>query len=326
MLKTLKPIAKFFNSVLNLSDGGGIMSDGESLTLWFASWQSEARMTLIKVKPVYVCFSRYQRIEVYDSSVFGRLLVLNGEIQLSSKFNAYIHESMVHPSLLLHPNPKDVLIVGGGDGGSTTEVVKHNVESVTVVEIDEEVVKTAKRYFPEISAGFSDPRVKLIFDDGRAFLEKCSQKFDVIINDMSDPVGPAKSVFTKEFFILVREHLSDGGIFTTHVESPDSCEEFFYRVLATMREVFPIVRPYRVWTPPYTDYWGRAIASIRYDPLKLASQEVEERVKRRGITLKWLTPELYHSIFRSLSRDVLEKMEMSWEPITETNFPEFKRT
>ncbi|MBS7288334.1 MAG: polyamine aminopropyltransferase [Candidatus Freyarchaeota archaeon] len=300
--------------------------DGESgETLWFASMQGEGRVFMMRVKPLHVRVSKYQRIEVYESKYYGRILTLNGEIQLASRFNAYIHESMVHPALLTHPNPRRVLIVGGGDGGSTAETLKHGVESVTVVEIDEEVVKVAREFFPEISSGFSDPRVKLVFEDGRRFLEECSQRFDVIINDMSDPVGPAKSVFTEEFFRLVCEHLEEDGVFATHVESPDTCEEFFYRALATLKTVFPLVRPYRVWIPPYAEYWGRAVASKRYDPLKLSAKELETRITERNVELMWLTPELCVALFHSLSKDILEKTNLEWKPLRDGDFPEFRR-
>ncbi len=304
----------------------GLHLNGETgESLWFASLQSENRVFMIRVKPVHVRVSRFQRIEVYESEFYGKILALNGEIQLASHFNAYIHESMVHPALLTHPSPKNVLIIGGGDGGSVTEVLKHDVKGVTVVEIDEEVVKVAREFFPEISSGFSDLRVKLVFEDGRKFLEKCDQEFDVIINDMSDPVGPAKSVFTKEFFSLVYKRLRNDGIFATHIESPDTCEEFFYRALSTLKEVFPIVRPYRVWTPPYAEFWGRVIASKHYDPLNLSLEELKELAERRKLVFQWLTPELFKAIFYSFSRDILEKMNQKWRPLTDDDFPKFKR-
>ncbi|MEM3466527.1 MAG: fused MFS/spermidine synthase [Candidatus Jordarchaeales archaeon] len=293
--------------------------------LWFASLQGEGRVFMMKVRPVHVRVSRYQRIAVYDSDYYGRILALNGEIQLASRFNSYIHESMIHPVLLTHPNPRRILIIGGGDGGSTTEVLKHGVNSVTVVEIDEEVVEVAKEFLPEVSSGFSDPRVRIIFEDGRSFLEECKEKFDVIINDMSDPVGPARSVFTEEFFRLVYDHLEEDGLFATHVESPDSCEEFFYRANATLKAVFPIVRPYRVWTPPYAEYWGRVVASKFYDPLTLNVKEIEDRIRKRSVELRWLTPELYVSLFNSLSKDILERMSYGWKTLTDADFPNFKR-
>ncbi|MEM2156070.1 MAG: fused MFS/spermidine synthase [Candidatus Jordarchaeales archaeon] len=301
------------------------MNEEHDGALWFASLQGEGRVFMMKVRPVHVRVSRYQRIEVYDSDYYGRILALNGEIQLASRFNSYIHESMIHPVLLTHPNPRRILIIGGGDGGSTTEVLKHGVDSVTVVEIDEEVVEVAKEFLPEVSSGFSDPRVRIIFEDGRSFLEECKEKFDVIINDMSDPVGPARSVFTKEFFRLVYDHLEEDGLFATHVESPDSCEEFFYRANATLKAVFPIVRPYRVWTPPYAEYWGRVVASKFYDPLTLNVKEIEDRIRRRSVELRWLTPELYVSLFNSLSKDILERMSYGWKTLTDADFPNFKR-
>ncbi|WXG40029.1 MAG: fused MFS/spermidine synthase [Candidatus Freyarchaeum deiterrae] len=299
--------------------------NNENLTLWFANWHTDNIQHLVKVKPIYSTQSEYQRIEVVDSEVYGRLLILNGEIQLSTKFNSYIHESMTHPALLLHPHPKNVLIIGGGDGGSTTEVVKHNVESDTVVEIDRKVVQVAKEYFPGVSAGFSDKRVTIKYLDGRDFVEKSKDKFDVIINDISDPTESACTVFTRSFFGKLYDCLREDGVFLTHAESPDSCEEVFYRVIATLRDVFPIVRPFRVWIPPYIDFWGRVIASKKYDPLELDVSDITERISERGFLLEWLTPELFYAMFRSFSKDVIDKMNQKWRIITETDFPLFNR-
>lgn len=297
----------------------------ENLTLWFANWHTDNIQHLVKVKPVYSIQTKYQRIEVVDSRVYGRLLILNGEIQLSTKFNSYIHESMTHPALLLHSDPKKVLIIGGGDGGSTTEVIKHKVESVTVVEIDREVVRVAKEYFPSLCVGFSDKRVTIEYADGRDFVENCKTKFDVIINDISDPKESACTVFTRRFFGKLYDCLRDDGIFLTHAESPDSCEEVFYRVIATLRDVFPIVRPFRVWIPPYIDFWGRVIASKKYDPLELNVKQIAERINERRLPLEWLTPELFYSMFRYFSKDIINKMNQEWRIITENDFPPFIR-
>jgi len=297
----------------------------ENLTMWFANWHTDNIQHLVKVKSIYCTNSEFQRIEVVDSKVYGRLLILNGEIQLSTKFNSYIHESMTHPALLLHPNPKNVLIIGGGDGGSTTEVIKHNIESVTVVEIDEKVVQVAREYFPSISAGFSDPRVTIKYLDGRNFVENCGQKFDVIINDISDPKESACTVFTKSFFVKLYNCLRKDGLFITHAESPDSCEEVFYRVIATLRDVFPIVRPFRVWIPPYIDFWGRIIASKKYDPLEFDATQIAERIRDRNLLLEWLTPDLFYAMFRYFSKDVINRMSQEWRIITEEDFPIFKR-
>lgn len=289
---------------------------GNQSQMWFANWHSPNILNLLKVQTVYACQSDIQRIEVVESPVYGRMLLLDGEIQLADRCDAHIHESLVHPALLSHEDPKTVLIVGGGDGGACREVLKHSVSKISLVEIDPAVTEIAKEYFPQISEGLSDHRVEIIYMDGFEFIKRSSLTYDVIIMDLSDPIGPAAPLFTLEFFQEAYHRLSPKGLLATHAESPDSCPDAFYRVISTLKRVFPIVRPYRVWIPCYMDLWGRVIASRYYDPLRLSVSQVARRMEERGLRVNWLTPEIFFAIFRLFSKDIQNQLAQDWPPVT----------
>ena len=232
---------------------------------------------------------------------------------------------MVHAALLNQPSPECVLVVGGGDGGSSREIVKHGVDHIDVVELDERVVEVCREYFPGFATGLDDDRVTLQFRDGIEFVQTTDRTYDVILLDISDPQGPAQSVFTREFYSELNAILSEDGILVTHCESPDSSEDIFYRINATLETSFPIVRPYRHWVPAYIDFWGRAIASKEHDPRELTESDIAHRLEAREVQTEWLTPELCHAMFRSLNKGVRNRLSEDWTPISESQMVEFKR-
>lgn len=168
--------------------------------------------SLLIKKKLYFTRSPYQKIEVYDTFPFGRILVLDGIFQTSEKEEFIYHEMLVHPAMFYCANPKKVLIIGGGDGGALEEVLKHPVEKVWVVEIDKKVVEVSKKYLPSISKGaFKDKRVKLVIGDGVKFIKNYKNFFDVIILDLSDPWGPARKVISLKFYQGVKRTLKKNG-------------------------------------------------------------------------------------------------------------------
>ncbi len=166
--------------------------------------------------------SRYQRVAVHATEAFGKLMVIDGYIMLTSRDNFLYHEMMAHPALFTHPDPKRVLIIGGGDCGTLREALKHpGVESATQVDIDQEVTKAAERYFPELCASNSDPRAQLRFNDGIAWVKNAEAgSYDVIIVDSTDPVGPAEGLFAEPFFRDCYRALGDDGVLVQQSESP----------------------------------------------------------------------------------------------------------
>lgn len=165
--------------------------------------------------------SQFQKIEIYETAQHGKVLLHDGFFMISDRDEAIYHEMISHVPLFTHPNPKSVLIIGGGDGGAAREVLRHpSVEKCTMVEIDGEVVEACKEFFPHVASSFSHPKLDLRIEDGVAFMKATQEKFDVIIIDSTDPIGPATPLFGEEFYSDVRRSLTDDGIVVAQGESP----------------------------------------------------------------------------------------------------------
>jgi len=164
----------------------------------------------------------YQKIEIYDTETFGKLMVIDGCTMVSSRDNFLYHEMMAHPALFTHPNPKRVLIIGGGDCGTLREVLKHTeVQQVQQVDIDERVTRLSEQYFPELCESNQDPRAELHFTDGIKWLRETHKgSVDVIIVDSTDPVGPGEVLFTEAFYRYCYRALGENGILVQQSESP----------------------------------------------------------------------------------------------------------
>ncbi len=171
------------------------------------------RLDITKV--LHECQTDYQKIMIFENPTFGRVLVLDSIIQTTQYDEHIYHEMFVHQPLLTHPDPKNVLIIGGGDGGLLREVIKYpSVETVTMVEIDSMVIELCKQHMPTLSDGsFDDPRLRLVVQDAMTFITTCQQSFDVILSDTSDPVGPNEPLFSDDFYQHCQRCLSTQGIF-----------------------------------------------------------------------------------------------------------------
>ncbi|MGY0504724.1 polyamine aminopropyltransferase [Luteimonas sp. e5] len=166
--------------------------------------------------------SPFQKIEIYDSTDWGKLMLIDGAMMLTSRDNFLYHEMIAHPALFTHPHPKRVVIIGGGDCGTLREVLKHpGVESVTQCDIDEQVTRMAEKHFPELCESNGDARAEIMFDDGLAYMKNCpAGSVDVVIVDSTDPVGPAEGLFNAAFFADCARALKDDGILVQQSESP----------------------------------------------------------------------------------------------------------
>lgn len=285
--------------------------------MWFANWHSEETYQFVRSESVHTEQTEIQRLEVIETDAYGRVLLQDGELQIATDADAAVHEAMVHPALLTHNDPTKVLIIGGGDGGSTREVLKYGPNRVDLVEIDERVIEVSKEYFPGFATDLDDDRVDIHIMDGRRFVYQTDHTYDAVIMDISDPQGPAKTVFTDGFYKEVTNVMADDAVLHTHCESPDVSGDYFYRILSTLSEHFENVDPYRNWVPAYIDFWGRTVASDAYSPYELSVDEISSRIEERDLTLEWLTPELFHAMFRSLNKRVREKMAQNWPPLTD---------
>ncbi len=231
-------------------------------------------------KVLYEDKSEYQEILVLESPGFGKLLVLDGVVQLDEKYEFMYHEYLAHVPLYAHPNPEDVLIIGGGDGGTLREVLKHDcVKRAVLVDIDRKVVEVSKKFFPTLSCSFEDPRAIVVHEDGYKYVQDYEGEFDVIIVDSTDPVGFAHVLTTEEFFRFVHRALKDEGIFCAQTESIHYHLEMVVRIQKTLQKVFPIVDLYTSVVPIYAGYWWTySIASKKY-PLRKPSRDVKVRTK-----------------------------------------------
>lgn len=200
------------------------------------------------------------------------MLVLDGVFQTSVKDEFMYHESIVHIPLFLHPNPKRVLIIGGGDGGSAREAVRHpEVESVAMVDIDGKVIELSKQYFPEISKAMleENPKLTVTVGDGIAFMRQAENYYDVIIVDCSDPVGPGEGLFTYDFYKDTFKALKDDGIFVQQTESPFMHGKLVKDVFDCVSDIFPIARLYTAFIPLYpSGMHCFTLGSKKYDPLQ----------------------------------------------------------
>lgn len=254
--------------------------------VWFCELHQKRVGLNIKVKRfVYSGESPFQEITILDTYEFGRMLVLYGSVMVTEKDEFFYHEMISHVPLGAHPNPGDVLIIGGGDGGTLREVLKHpQVERATLVEIDKMVVEKCKEFLPSIATDFDNPKARLVFEDGDKYLADCNEHFDVIIVDGSDPVGPAEVLFQKSFHQKASRCLRDDGIFVTQSESPLYHQKTVRALYRNLGQIFPVVKMYHAYVPTYpSGIWSFAFCSKRYDPFEKldASNERWEKIKTK---------------------------------------------
>ena len=230
--------------------------------------------------------SAFQAIEVHDTVPFGRLFRLDGHFMTSEKDEFFYHENLVHLAALTHPRPESALIVGGGDGGSAEELLKHpSMRSVTLAEIDSAVVDIARKYLGAVHGGaLDDPRLTLKVGDGFAYVRAATERFDLIILDLTDPGGPSELLYTADFYRACAARLNPGGAMTLHIASPIAHPDRIRATLAGLREAFPLVTPYLTSIPLYGGLWMMACASATLDPRSLSAEELDRRIAERGLT------------------------------------------
>lgn len=251
--------------------------------------------------------TKYQQIEVADTDIFGRILILDGKIQSAESDEYIYHEALVQPAMLLNPAPRRVLVIGGGEGATLREVLKHSlVEELVMVDLDQQVVDICRELLPSWHQGsFEDQRLKLFYMDARDFLESKEQLFDVIISDVPEPVesGPALKLFTRQYFELVKKRLAPQGLLA--LQAGDYGLPFIdahSSIYNTIRQVMPFVQSYRAFVPSFNTEWGFIIASIDQTYL-FAPEKIDLLIKERNINLKYFDGETYKSIF-ALPKDI----------------------
>ncbi len=227
----------------------------------------------------------FQQVEIIDTQSYGRCLVLDGKMQSSERDEFIYHEALVHPAMVIHPNPKNVFIVGGGEGATLREILRYpSVEHVLMVDIDKEVVESCRRHLPQWHQGaFEDPRTELQYLDARKYLEETEEVYDLIIIDISEPVeeGPAYLLYTREFYTLILERLGAAGMISLQAGTISAGNLLnFSAVYQTLKAVFPIVAPYYACIPSFGLPWGFALASKQVDPNLFDPKEIDDRISR----------------------------------------------
>ncbi|HTZ17488.1 MAG TPA: polyamine aminopropyltransferase [Dissulfurispiraceae bacterium] len=235
--------------------------------------------------------SPFQEIMVIENPHFGRMLILDGVVQITARDEFFYHEMLVHMLLHAHPDPKKVIVIGGGDGGVVREVLKHDsIEKVYFIEIDEEVINVSKKYFPEVACGVDDKRVEIKCMDGAEFVKGREGDIDAVIVDSTDIIGFAKSLFTVEFFKSVKDCLADEGMFVSLSESLHFHKDMVIEVQEALKLIFPIVDLYTAPLATYAGNWWTFSA---------ASKKLDLRTMRRkySIDTKYYSDEIHGQAF-----------------------------
>jgi spermidine synthase len=234
--------------------------------------------------------SDYQKIEVIENDYFGRVLLLDDLVQTSERDEFFYHEMLVHPALVSHSSPQNILVIGGGDGGALKEILRCPIKYACLVEIDQQVIDVSKEYFPWLLPSLEDERTELIIADGIEFIEKTDKKFDIVFVDSSDPAGPSASLHERDFYENLKRCLSLGGIVVSQAGSPFYHLESIKKKDAFLKKLFKNVCFYTSPVPTYPGgSWCFVFLSDEVQPLKI------KRDPPRG--LKYFNLEIHKAAF-----------------------------
>lgn len=266
------------------------------MDLWLKEMQLEdagiamtykVKETLVRKK------TQFQDLAIVDTEVFGRMLVLDGIVQTTIKDEFVYHEMIAHIPLFTHPNPKKVLVVGGGDGGAIREILRHpSVEKAVLCEIDGDVVEECKKYLPEISCALTDPRCEVFIGDGIKYVKEHKNEFDVIIVDSTDPFSIAEGLFGGNFYKDIYEALTEDGIFIAQTETPFYLPETVKKVFSDAKAIFPVTKMFMAAIPTYPGgYWSFTVGSKKHDPSQVDITKIPQ------MDTKYYTPEIHRACF-----------------------------
>ncbi|WP_421978942.1 polyamine aminopropyltransferase [Roseivirga seohaensis] len=270
--------------------------------VWFTERDDKIALSLKHDGKLYDVQSDFQKVEVYKTQAYGNLLTLDGMVMTSEKDEYVYHEMITHIPTLTHPKPKRALVIGGGDGGTARELLRHDsYDEVVMVEIDDKVIEACKEHLPGIASAFDNPKLNLIVDDGIKYVKDAADgSFDIVIVDSTDPVGPAEGLFTVEFYKEVYRILSDDGIMITQSESPRFNSKVFKEIYQVYRSIFgqDQVHCYLAYIPTYpTGMWSFSYSSKgKAHPLKdFNAEESKAFAKKHG--LKYYNEGIHQAAF-----------------------------
>ncbi|GFR23147.1 spermidine synthase [Trichonephila clavata] len=278
------------------------------------SLYSDQALSMKVEKILYHKKSKYQDILIFESTIFGRVLVLDDCVQVTEFDECSYQEMISFLPLNSHPNPKKVLVIGGGDGGVVREVVKHpSVESVTLCELDEEVIEVSKKYLPFMAKGFDSPKLTLYVGDGAEFIKNHPNEFDVIITDSPDPKGPAVCLFQKPYYESLKQALKPGGLIASQGEQFWYDRRLVKELIKMCNTLFPVVDYGASYAPSFpAGQIAFLCCSTSPDtnfrePLNKFSYETMKKLE-----LKYYTPDVHRAAF-ALPLMIAEEFQLKWE-------------
>lgn len=282
------------------------MSHSDATGTFISETHTDAAIWMFRVAKMHLeGKTKFQTYQICDIPRFGKSLFLDYNIQTSLMDEHVFHECMSQPAMTLHPNPKKVLVCGGGEGATLREALAHNtVEEAVMVDIDEELVDMVKTHMPEWHQdAFEDPRTTLLHTDARAWIaDHQGANFDVILSDLPNPHedGPGQMLFTKEYFELCAGAMSDDGVFAMQAGSANQnypeCMACCIKTLQAMPE-FEFVAGYWGHVTTFFQPWGFVLASKSYDPMALTEAEIQTRFESRKVRTKYYTPRFHQAVF-----------------------------
>lgn len=270
---------------------------------WYIEYSSDYHGYLYAIKKsLFSDETPFQRVDIVDTFTYGRLLILDGKTQ-SAEFDEHIyHEALVHPAAVIHGKPKEIMIMGGGEGAVTRELCRYpDIENIVMVDIDQKVVEMCREHLPEWHRGsFEDSRVELLHQDARKYLEETDRTFDIIYSDLTEPYedGPSKLLFTREFYKIVKTKIKPGGILVVQAGGFSLDYLSIHAAIRnTMELVFDSVQSYHTFIPSFDCSWGYIIAGIEPDKLKIGREEIDRRLGDIGGQLKFYDGETHEGMF-----------------------------
>jgi spermidine synthase len=245
-------------------------------------------------KKIFSGKSKFQKFEIFETEKFGRVLVLDGLVQLSTKQEHVYHEMLSHPAFFYCKDPKRVLVIGGGDGGVAREVLKHpNVREVFLVDIDKMVTDVSKKYMPSLSRGvFSDKRLKILHQDAILFVRQYKNYFDVIIDDLTDPVGPSLFLWSSKFYSDIKNALKENGV--AAFQTAYLQESFAKKSRNLLKKIFPHFAVHKAYVGcfPFDEHtFSFCSKTVAFDRLDLES--LKEKFKKSKIKTRYYSPEIH---------------------------------
>ncbi len=260
-------------------------------------------------RKIYSGKSNYQKIDFFDTYAYDRILVLDGILQTSEKDEFIYHEMLCQLPMFLHKNPKRILIIGGGDGGSLEEILKHKIEKVWIVEIDEKVIELSKKYIPSISKGsFNNKKAEIIIGDGKKYIKRHRNFFDVIIIDISDPLGHSKELISLNFYQDVKKALNKNGIVSIQSGSLNDQPILVAKIFERIKKIFPFADVHWAVVPSYQAGEYSFIIGAKENLGKLTQKDLQKKYGKLNLKLKYFSPEIYFTS-RVLPKYLAEKIE-----------------